>query len=114
MWFAQLFRKVADKDEAPKHKAITEQKFCVIQTKSITVDGRYSFCFDSLSMSPALILSASAKVRSFSSSAAFNDFVSGQKNILIPEGESGKIQKKSQFQRFATNDAFGLNAIFSK
>ncbi len=105
---------MADGDEAPKHKAMTEQKFCVIHTKSITVDGRKSFCLVGLSMLPALILSARAKVCSFSNSAAFNDLVSGQKNMLTPEGESGRIQKKSQFQRFATNDAFGLKAIFSK
>lgn len=80
-------------DNAQKHSEIMEQKFWVIQTNSIKVDGRYSFCFDNLSISSAFILYTRAKVHSFSSSVAFSDFVSVQKKMLIPEGESGKIQK---------------------
>jgi hypothetical protein len=60
------------------------------------------------------ILSARAKVSSFSNLATSNDFILGQKKMLTTEGESGRIQKKSQLQRFATNDRFGLKAIFSR
>jgi hypothetical protein len=56
-------------------------------------------------------LSARAKDLSFSSSTAFKDFVSRKKNILMPEGVSGKVQKKSQFHRPQMNEVLGLNAI---
>jgi hypothetical protein len=40
-------------------------------------------------------LSTKAKDLSFSYSDAFKDFVSRQKKMLTPDGESGKMQKKS-------------------
>ncbi len=72
-------------------------QFCIIQTRSIISDGRYIFCFDILLKSSTFTLSANAKVFSFSSSAAFKDFASGQKKILTP-GVSGRVQNKSLFQ----------------
>ncbi len=65
-------------------------------------------------MSPAFTLSTRAKFRSLSNSVAFIDFVSGQKKILSPEGESGIIQKKSLFQRLDINVVLGLKDILSK
>jgi hypothetical protein len=58
-------------------------------------------------------LSANANRRSFSISDAFEDFVSGQKKILIPEGKSGRSQKNLQFQRLLMNDELGLKETFS-
>jgi hypothetical protein len=40
MWSAQSLRKVADKDWGPKQRAITAKKFCVIQTMSMTDEGK--------------------------------------------------------------------------
>ncbi len=65
-------------------------------------------------MSEIFTLSASANILSFSMSDAFVDLVSGQKNMLTPDGESGNSQKNSQFQRLLTNDELGLNAVFSE
>ena len=72
--------------------------------------GRKSFCFVSFSISTALTLSVIAKFRFFSSSEAFSDLVTGQKKMLTPEGQSGRIQKKSLFQRLAMNEELGLKA----
>jgi len=67
----------------------------------------------SFSISNILTLSPSANRRYFSISLAFDDFVSGQKKMLIPEGVSGRSQKNLQFQRLLINDELGLNATFS-
>jgi len=64
-------------------------------------------------MSEMFSLSANANILSFSISLALDDFVSGQKNILIPEGVSGKSQKKSQFHRMLMKKELGLKATFS-
>ncbi len=111
---AQSLRKEAEWEYGPKHNEMTEKKFWVIQTKSITVFGRYSFCLESFSVSPAFTLLASAKFLSFSNLMAFKDLVFGQKKILTPDGESGRIQKKSQFQILVMNDVLGLKAILSR
>jgi hypothetical protein len=44
-------------------------------------------------------LLANANFLSFSSSKELKDLDSGQKNMRIPKGNSGKIKKKSLFQR---------------
>jgi hypothetical protein len=62
-------------------------------------------------MSSALTLQASANDFSFSYLAAFRDFISGQKNILTPEGVSVKVQKKSQCQRPEIKEVPGLKAF---
>jgi len=72
----------------------------------------YNFCFDNFSMSEIFTLSANADNRFFSISFAFDDFVSGQKKILMPEGVSGNSQKNSQFHKLLMNEEFGLNATF--
>jgi hypothetical protein len=82
MWSAQPLMNVADKELCPKQREMTARKFCVIHTMSIKEVGRYSFCLESLSMSPDLILSANAKCFSFSILDAISDFVSGQKKML--------------------------------
>jgi len=64
-------------------------------------------------MSEMFTLSASANNLSFSISFALEDFVSGQKNILIPEGVSGRSQKNSQFHRLLMKEELGLKAFFS-
>jgi hypothetical protein len=42
------------------------------------------------------------------------DLDSGQKKMLMPEGESGSTQKNSLFQRYATKEALGLKDILSR
>ena len=64
-------------------------------------------------MSEMFTLSARANILSFSISFALDDFVSGQKNIQMPEGVSGSSQKNSQFQRLFMNEELGLKATFS-
>jgi len=88
-------------------------KFWTINTMSITVEGKCSFCFDNFSLSPAFSLSTRAKLHSFSNSAMLNDFALGQKKILTPEGEPGSIQTNSACQRQVTNAAPGLNDTLS-
>jgi hypothetical protein len=110
---AHSLRKVAESEDALKHEEMTEQKICAIQTMSIIVVGKQSFCFNNLLMSPASNESVRAKVHSFSNSTAFRDFVSMQKKFITPKGELGWI-KKSQFQRLAAKDEFGLKVFLSR
>jgi len=77
------------------------------------VFGIYNFCFDSFSMSDAFTLLANASSLSFSISFTFDDFVSGQKKMLTPDGVSGRSQKNSQFQRLFIKDELGLKDTFS-
>ncbi len=64
-------------------------------------------------MSETFTLSANARALSFSMSDALAVFVSGQKKILIPEGESGSNQKNSQFHKLFAKEELGINAILS-
>ncbi len=113
MCSAQEARNNTECDCGLKHRDINEWKFCVIQTFSIIVCGKVSFCFGSLSISSCFILSASVKLRSRSMSFEFRVDVSGQKKMLVPEGKSGVSQRNSQFQRQAIKCEFGLKLISS-
>ena len=78
------------------------------------VFGMYNFCFGNFLMPDKFTLSANANSLSFSMSEALAELVSGQKKILMPDGVSGKSQKKSQFHKLLTNDDPGLKEIFSE
>jgi hypothetical protein len=97
MCSAQDANKTVECDVGPKQSEIIACKFWVIYTASIMVEGNVSSCF----ILSCLILSANAKLRSRSKSFEFIEDISGQKNMLTPDGRSGVIHKKSQFQRQA-------------
>jgi len=60
-------------------------------------------------MSETFTLSANARALSFSMSDALAVFVSGQKKILIPEGESGSNQKNSQFHKLFAKEVLRVS-----
>jgi hypothetical protein len=113
MWFAHPSKKFAVLEDSPKHSDMTVKKFWVMNTISMIVDGKFSFCFYNFSRSSALTLSMRAKLLSFSNSVILIDFDSGQKNMLTPDGESGNIQKNSACHRQVMKEAPGLKFIFS-
>ncbi len=91
--------KESDRELLPKHREMTHQKLCVIHIISITVEGKYKCCLESLLMSLIVTLSTRRKFLSFSSSDALINIVLGQKKILTPEGSSGRIQKNNQYPK---------------
>jgi len=108
MCAAQSLRKIADVDLGPEQSLMMARRFCAIHAKSIRQVGNTIFCLANLSISLCLTLSAIDRILSFSRSDAFNDFASGQKKILIPDGKLGKIQRNLQFHKLETNVVLGL------